>query len=86
MDLTPLQRSVLDRYETLSKSLHNLDDTIKNLRDNGSSESPEQVLRQLREIEYKIALVGTLFKGSVYSLVLQRKAAQDAAGNSGNTQ
>ncbi|SCU84004.1 LAME_0C07756g1_1 [Lachancea meyersii CBS 8951] len=78
MELTPLQRSVLSKYETLSKTLHNLDDTIKNLRDNGSSESPEQVLRQLREIEVKIALVGTLFKGSVYSLVLQRKAAQSA--------
>ncbi|SCU77965.1 LADA_0A03092g1_1 [Lachancea dasiensis] len=78
MELSPLQRSVLDKYETLSKSLHNLDETIKNLRENSSSESPEQVLRQLREIEVKIALVGTLFKGSVYSLVLQRQVIQNS--------
>ncbi|SCU99496.1 LANO_0F02014g1_1 [Lachancea nothofagi CBS 11611] len=77
MELTPLQRNVLDKYETLSKSLHNLDTTIKELKENSSSESPEQVLRQLREIEVKIALIGTLFKGSVYSLVLQRQAKQN---------
>ncbi|SCU96951.1 LAMI_0F08328g1_1 [Lachancea mirantina] len=71
-ELTPLQKSLLDKYATLSKSLHGLDDSIKMLREAKDSESPEQVLRRLREIEVKIALVGTLFKGSVYSLVLQR--------------
>lgn len=71
-ELTPLQRSILDKYTVLSDSLHNLDETVKNLAQPGAQESPEEVLRQLREIEVKIALVGTLFKGSVYSLVLQR--------------
>ncbi|KAM3159722.1 DASH complex subunit DAD3 [Lachancea thermotolerans] len=72
-ELTPLQRSILSKYETLADSLHNLDETIKDLSKRDVPESPEEVLRQLREIEIKIALVGTLLKGSVYSLVLQRR-------------
>ncbi|AET38021.1 Dad3p Ecym_2275 [Eremothecium cymbalariae DBVPG len=69
--LSALQRSVLDKYRSLAESLHDLDDTLVQLsRDKDTN--PEQVLAQMREIEVKIALVGTLMKGSVYSLVLQR--------------
>ncbi|SCW00539.1 LAFE_0C06414g1_1 [Lachancea fermentati] len=75
-DLSHLQKSVLEKYTHLAKSLHSLDNTIKQLNANKHEESPEQVLQQLREIEVKIALAGTLFKGSVYSLVLQKNGLQ----------
>lgn len=74
-ELSPLQLGVLDRYQHLARSLRSLDDTVK-LLGQQSDCSPEQVLKRLREIEVKIALVGTLLKGAVYSLILQRSAQQ----------
>lgn len=70
-DLTPLQKSVLDKYSILSEHLHNLDKTLKDINQNGQN-NPEKIVTEMREIEVKISLVGTLLKGSVYSLVLQR--------------
>ncbi|CCD26714.1 Dad3p NDAI_0I01450 [Naumovozyma dairenensis CBS 421] len=75
-EITPLQQNVLEKYRHLARSLQSLDNTIKDLnttkRDSGNI-SPEQALEQMREIEVKLGLVGTLLKGSVYSLILQKK-------------
>ncbi|EDO19447.1 hypothetical protein Kpol_1002p95 [Vanderwaltozyma polyspora DSM 70294] len=76
-ELSPLQQTVLERYEKLASSLHSLDDTLKSINSTDSEVSPEEVIRQLREIEIKIGLVGTLLKGSVYSFILQQKQEQE---------
>ncbi|AGO13135.1 AaceriAFL021Cp [[Ashbya] aceris (nom. inval.)] len=80
--LSTLQRSVLEKYRTLADCLHELNDTLVELNTE-SDTNPEQVLAQMREIEVKIALVGTLLKGSVYSLVLQRNMGKQAPGGKG---
>ncbi|QLQ82084.1 hypothetical protein HG537_0G03390 [Torulaspora globosa] len=73
-ELSLLQQNVLERYQKLAQVLHSLDNTLKQFNDNGNENvSSEVVLQQIREIEVKIGLVGTLLKGSVYSLVLQRR-------------
>ncbi|CCF55884.1 hypothetical protein KAFR_0A04490 [Kazachstania africana CBS 2517] len=78
-NLTPLQRSVLEKYNQLSQSLHSLDKSLRLLnKSNDESKStkrvsPEEILQEMREVEVKIALIGTLLKGSVYSLILQKK-------------
>lgn len=73
-ELSLLQQNVLERYQRLAQVLSSLDETLKQFNDTSNeSVSSEIVLQQLREIEVKIGLVGTLLKGSVYSLVLQRR-------------
>lgn len=73
-ELTPLQQNVLERYKKLAQMLHSLDETFKQFNTTQKENvSAEGVLQQIREIEIKIGLVGTLLKGSVYSLVLQRR-------------
>ncbi|CAB4257222.1 similar to Saccharomyces cerevisiae YBR233W-A DAD3 Essential subunit of the Dam1 complex (aka DASH complex) [Maudiozyma barnettii] len=76
--LTPLQQNVLDKYSTLATSLHSLDAAIQELNANQRNKdktnaSPEEVLAEMRELEVKLALVGTLLKGSVYSYVLSNQ-------------
>lgn len=73
--LTSLQASVLKKYERLSESLQNLDNSIKALNQNKSDDnvSTDELLQQMRNIELKIGLIGTLLKGSVYSYILQRR-------------
>lgn len=73
-ELSLLQLNVLEKYKKLADVLHSLDDTFKHfINTKGDNASSEVVLQQIREIEIKIGLVGTLLKGSVYSLVLQKK-------------
>lgn len=73
-ELSLLQLNVLEKYKKLADVLHSFDDTFKHfINTTGDNASSEVVLQQIREIEIKIGLVGTLLKGSVYSLVLQRK-------------
>ncbi|CCC69920.1 hypothetical protein NCAS_0D03390 [Naumovozyma castellii] len=75
-DLTPLQENVLEKYRILSQSLQSLDNTIRelnNTKEDRTNASPEAVLQEMRDIEIKLGLVGTLLKGSVYSLILQKK-------------
>lgn len=74
-ELSALQRLALDKYRALADYLHELDNTILHLTKDTDT-NPERVLSQLREIEIKIALLSTLMKGSVYSLVLQRGKEQ----------
>lgn len=76
--LTSLQTSVLKKYERLAESLQNLDNSIKNLKQNKSDDnvSTDELLQEMRNIELKIGLIGTLLKGSVYSYILQRKNDQ----------
>ncbi|CCK70901.1 Dad3p KNAG_0F02360 [Huiozyma naganishii CBS 8797] len=75
-DLTPLQQSVLEKYSSLSEALHDLDESIKELNrskeGNSADVSADDVLQEMRAIETRIGLIGTLLKGSVYSLILQR--------------
>mgnify|MGYP003361900069 CR=1 FL=1 len=73
-DLSLLQQNVLERYRKLAQVLHSLDYTFKKFKSTSQDNlSSEAVLQQIREIEIKIAQVGTLLKGSVYSLILQRR-------------
>ncbi|KAL3229096.1 DASH complex subunit DAD3 [Nakaseomyces bracarensis] len=77
--LTPLQQKVLGRYKDLASCLKDLDHSIKELniqqkKDKESDNvSPDEILKEMREIEVKIGLIGTLLKGSVYSLILQKQ-------------
>ncbi|CAD6600598.1 BAH_G0004200.mRNA.1.CDS.1 [Saccharomyces cerevisiae] len=88
-NLSPLQQEVLDKYKQLSLDLKVLDETIKELnysqhRQQHSQQetvSPDEILQEMRDIEVKIGLVGTLLKGSVYSLILQRKQEQESLGS-----
>ncbi|CAI4924983.1 BEM_HP_G0068910.mRNA.1.CDS.1 [Saccharomyces cerevisiae] len=88
-NLSPLQQEVLDKYKQLSLDLKSLDETIKELnysqhRQQHSQQetvSPDEILQEMRDIEVKIGLVGTLLKGSVYSLILQRKQEQESLGS-----
>ncbi|KTA95006.1 DASH complex subunit DAD3 [Nakaseomyces glabratus] len=83
--LTPLQQKVLARYKELVSCLRDLDSSIKDLNQqqldtkgnkDSSNSSPDEILKEMREIEVKIGLVGTLLKGSVYSLILQKQQTQ----------
>ena len=83
--LTPLQQKVLARYKELVSCLRDLDSSIKDLNQqqldtkgnkDSSNSSPDEILKDMREIEVKIGLVGTLLKGSVYSLILQKQQTQ----------
>ena len=88
-NLSPLQQEVLDKYKQISLDLKALDETIKELnysqhRQQHSQQetvSPDEILQEMRDIEVKIGLVGTLLKGSVYSLILQRKQEQESLGS-----
>ncbi|AJP84906.1 Dad3p [Saccharomyces cerevisiae YJM1248] len=88
-NLSPLQQEVLDKYKQLSLDLKALDETIKELnysqhRQQHSQQetvSPDEILQEMRDIEVKIGLVGTLLKGSVYSFILQRKQEQESLGS-----
>lgn len=76
--LTPLQQKVLERYRDLASCLKDLDLSIKELNTQQRSAdsdgvTPDEILKEMREIEVKIGLVGTLLKGSVYSLILQKQ-------------
>lgn len=70
--LTPLQQSVLARYGELAEELRTLDGSIRSLNSHKTSATPEAVLDEVRELEVKLALIGTLLKGSVYSYVRGR--------------
>ncbi|CAI5030896.1 CPS_HP_G0102230.mRNA.1.CDS.1 [Saccharomyces cerevisiae] len=84
-----MNQEVLDKYKQLSLDLKALDETIKELnysqhRQQHSQQetvSPDEILQEMRDIEVKIGLVGTLLKGSVYSLILQRKQEQESLGS-----
>lgn len=88
-NLSPLQQEVLDKYKQLSLDLKALDETIKELKysqhrqqhSQQETVSPDEILQEMRDIEVKIGLVGTLLKGSVYSLILQRKQEQESLGS-----
>lgn len=74
--MAPLQATVLEKYQRLAESLRTLDSAVKELNRNKKDPeqvSAEEVLEEMRDIEVKIGLIGTLLKGSVYSLILQRK-------------
>lgn len=78
--MSKLQQEVLSKYSQLAESLHRLDETVKELnrsakenKENSNNISAEEILEEMRQIEAKIGLIGTLFKGSVYSFILQRK-------------
>lgn len=88
--LSPLQQEVLNKYKQLSLDLKALDETIKQLNHSQHRQqqeqqitvSPDEILQEMRDIEVKIGLVGTLLKGSVYSLILQRKQELEALNRS----
>ncbi|QHS71790.1 Dad3p [Saccharomyces paradoxus] len=90
--LSPLQQEVLNKYKQLSLDLKALDETIKQLNHSQHRQqhtqqetvSPDEILQEMRDIEVKIGLVGTLLKGSVYSLILQRKQEQESLGSNSN--
>lgn len=88
-NMSKLQQEVLSKYSQLAESLHRLDTTVKQLnqsaretKENSNNVSAEEILEEMRQIETKIGLIGTLFKGSVYSFILQRKNEFNLMNNS----
>ena len=91
--LSETESQILSQYQLLAIQLNTLNNEIKQLNsgeivvaENASSEQEEVVdkhnsadhlLDSLRNLEMKIGLVYTLFKGAVYSLFLQYEEDQN---------
>ncbi|CCH46505.1 hypothetical protein BN7_6098 [Wickerhamomyces ciferrii] len=71
--LTKLETDLLIQYQNLARRLHQLSEIINKLVNVPSA----KLLENLEDIENKMALVFTLFKGAVYSLFLQQEGAQN---------
>lgn len=84
--LDPLEASVLSQYQLLATQLKTLANEVKlfnsvevdtrNSNDPEMGETPgsaDRLLDNLRNLEMKIGLVYTLFRGAVYSLFLQHE-------------
>lgn len=71
-EMSALQLEVLSKYEEFARILHSIDDTLQDISGTGKKDmSPEQLRQEMRAIEVKMGLVGTLLQSSVYSLVQQ---------------
>lgn len=77
--LLPVEAQILSQYQllatqlkTLNNEIHNLNTSPKQLASQDSN-SAEKLLDNLRNLEMKIGLVYTLFKGAVYLLFLQNE-------------
>lgn len=91
--LSETESQILAQYQLLAVQLNTLNNEIKQLNsgeilvaENASSEqeevidkhnSADHLLDSLRNLEMKIGLVYTLFKGAVYSLFLQYEEDQN---------
>ena len=91
-NMSKLQQEVLSKYSQLAESLHRLDATVKQLnqlardtKEKSDNVSAEEILEEMRQIETKVGLIGTLFKGSVYSFILQRKNEFNLMNNTSST-
>lgn len=85
--VSPIQGQILAQYQLLAKQLNTLASEIKQLNETNaaitraasskesddSAGSATQLLENLRNLEMKISLVYTLFKGAVYSLFLDNE-------------
>ncbi|KAF2842255.1 hypothetical protein M501DRAFT_1013608 [Patellaria atrata CBS 101060] len=74
--LSPLEQELLDEYARLVGNLNNLSSLLSSLATSPSAE----ILDQLRGLERKTALVFTLLKASVYSIVLQQQILGEGEG------
>ncbi|OLL27140.1 DASH complex subunit dad3 [Neolecta irregularis DAH-3] len=73
--ITELEQTVLDQYSRLAASLERLNGLIQDL----AGQPTTQILDSLRELERKTGLVFTFFKASVYSIMMQEEAREQAA-------
>ena len=75
--LQPLEAEVLTQYQHLAVQLNTLASEIKKLNASAAHETDqgdaEYLLDNLRNLEVKIGLVYTQFKGAVYLLFLQHE-------------
>lgn len=69
--LSKLECDSLCGYQALAITLHELSENISRLRQAGSA--PLQILETLQALESKMALVSTLLKSSVYSVLLENE-------------
>ncbi|CAK7893125.1 DASH complex subunit Dad3p [[Candida] anglica] len=75
--LSPVESQILTQYQLLASQLNNLSSEIKQLNSANTNKvedgNADKLLDNLRNLEMKIGLVYTLFKGAVYSLFLQHE-------------
>lgn len=83
--LSPIEAQILTQYQLLAKQLNTLSSEIENLNSSESianendvessagASNADKLLDNLRNLEMKMGLVYTLFKGAVYSLFLQHE-------------
>ncbi|BFZ63360.1 hypothetical protein YB2330_004482 [Saitoella coloradoensis] len=74
--LSPLESALLSEYTSLSQNLTQLNTTIASLANTPTA----QILDELRSLERKTGLVFTLFKASVYAIVMQNEEMAGAEG------
>lgn len=72
LGLSSIETEILQQYQILSKQLHDLDNEIQNInlgvnRDNDGVS--EEMLKNMRDLEKKLAVVYEIFKSSIYSLI-----------------
>ncbi|ODQ55354.1 hypothetical protein SAICODRAFT_76263 [Saitoella complicata NRRL Y-17804] len=77
--LSPLESALLSEYTSLSQNLTQLNTTIASLANTPTA----QILDELRSLERKTGLVFTLFKASVYAIVMQNEEMAGAEGEEG---
>lgn len=75
--LSPTEAQILSQYQLLARQLNALSAEIKHLNSShkadASGANADDLLDSMRNLEVKIGLVYTLFKGAVYSLFLQHE-------------
>ncbi|KAL7666770.1 DASH complex subunit DAD3 [[Candida] zeylanoides] len=75
--LSPTEAQILSQYQLLATQLNALSAEIRHLNSShkadASGANADDLLDSMRNLEVKIGLVYTLFKGAVYSLFLQHE-------------
>ncbi|CAH6718570.1 DASH complex subunit Dad3p [[Candida] jaroonii] len=72
LGLSTIETEILHQYQLLSKQLHELDNEIQNITLGVNRENDgvsEEMLRNMRDLEKKLAVVYEIFKSSIYSLI-----------------
>ncbi|ODV81267.1 uncharacterized protein CANTADRAFT_47572 [Suhomyces tanzawaensis NRRL Y-17324] len=82
--LTPLEAQVLAQYRLLAKQLTELSLEIQQLTNKRAQSdsqanggSAHQLSENMRNLEMKIGLIHTLFKGAVYTLFLEQDGSSE---------
>ena len=72
--LTPTEAQLLNQYQLLVSQLNTLSLEISNLTKQQQKDSAHDLANNLRNLEMKIGLIHTLFKGAVYTLFVDQES------------